>query len=96
MADDLHFVVPIRNFRRRERRYWRDNLSIEGLTDAELRIRYRFGAQAINYITNLLYDDLVRDTGQNCASLRYSFLPVVAFYRLSEIHLGLTRPLYHV
>ena len=59
MADDLHFVVPIRNFLRRERRYRHDNVNIEGLTDAELRIR--FGRQAINYITNLLYDDLVRD-----------------------------------
>ena len=32
-----------------------------------MQIRYRFGRQAINYITNLLYDDLVRDTDQNCA-----------------------------
>ena len=67
MADDLHFVVPIRNFPRREQRYQHDNLNIEGLTDAELRIRYRFGRQAINYITNLLFDDLVRDTDRNCA-----------------------------
>ena len=67
MADDLHFLVPIRNFPRRKRRYRHDNLNIESLTDAELRIRYRFGGQAINYITNLLYDDLVRNTDRNCA-----------------------------
>lgn len=67
MADDLNFVVPIRNFPHRERRYRHDDLNIEGLTDAELRIQYRFGGQAINYTTNLLYDDLVRDTGRNCA-----------------------------
>ena len=65
MADAFQFVVPIRNFPRRERRYRHNNLNIQGLTDTELRIRYRFGRQAINYITNLLYDDLVRDTGRN-------------------------------
>ena len=65
MADDFHFVVPIRNFPHRERRYRHDNLNIECLTDAELQIWYRFGGQAINYVTNL-YDDLVRDTDRNC------------------------------
>jgi hypothetical protein len=42
-------------------------VNIRGLTDTELRIRYRFGSQAINYITNLLYDDLACDTGRNFA-----------------------------
>jgi hypothetical protein len=67
MADALQFVVPIWNFPRRERRYRHNNLNIQGLTDAELRIRYRFGSQAINYITDLLHDDLVRDTDRNFA-----------------------------
>ncbi|XP_028395313.1 putative nuclease HARBI1 [Dendronephthya gigantea] len=72
MADVLQFVVPIRNFPRRQRRYRHDNVNIRGLTDAELRIRYRFGYQAINYITNLLYDDLIRDTKRN-----FSLIPDV-------------------
>jgi hypothetical protein len=63
----LQFVVLIWNFPRRERRYRHNNLNIQGLTDAELRIRYRFGSQAINYITDLLHDDLVRDTDRNFA-----------------------------
>jgi hypothetical protein len=67
MADALQFVVLIWNFLRRERRYRHNNLNIQGLTDAELRIRYRFGSQAINYITDLLHDDLVRDTDRNFA-----------------------------
>ena len=58
MADLLRFVLPIRNFPRLQRLYRHDNLNIQGLTDTELRIRYRFGGQAINFITNLLYDDL--------------------------------------
>ena len=37
-------------------------LDIDGLYDRELRARYRFGRNLINYITNLLYEDLVRDT----------------------------------
>ena len=67
MADALQFVVPIWNFPRRERRYRHNNLNIQVLPDAELRIRYRFGSQAINYITDLLHDDLVRDTDRNFA-----------------------------
>lgn len=47
---------------RRERRYRPRGLNIDGLNDSELRARYRFGRNSINYITNLLYEDLVRDT----------------------------------
>ena len=62
MADALQFAVPIGNFQRRQRRYRHNNVNIQGLTNAELRNRYRFGSNSINYITNLLYDDLVRHT----------------------------------
>ena len=48
------------NHPRRERRYRPRGLNIDGLFDDELRARYRFGRNAINYITNLLHDDLVR------------------------------------
>ena len=50
------------NHPRRERRYRPRGLNIDGLFDDELRARYRFGRNAINYITNLLHEDLVRDT----------------------------------
>jgi hypothetical protein len=101
MADELQFVVPIWNFPRRERRYRHNNLNTQGLTDAKLRIRYRFGSQAINYITDLLHDDLVRDTDRNFALIpdvqvliALRFLASVASYRLSETHLVLTSPQY--
>ena len=47
---------------RRERRYRPRGLNIDGLYDNELRARYRFGKNSINYLTNLLREDLVRDT----------------------------------
>ena len=47
---------------RRERRYRPRGLNIDGLYDNELRARYRFGRNSINYITNLLREDLVHDT----------------------------------
>ena len=47
---------------RRERQYRPRGINIDGLFDEELRSRYRFGRHAINYITNLLHEDLVRDT----------------------------------
>ena len=67
MADVLQFVLPIRNFPCQQWRYRHDNLNIQGLTDTELIIRYGFGRQAINYITNLLYNDLVHDNDWNFA-----------------------------
>ena len=50
------------NHPRRERRYRPRGLNIDGLYDEELRARNRFGRNAINYITNQLHEDLVRDT----------------------------------
>ncbi len=47
---------------RRERMYRPRGLNIDGLYDNELRARYRFGRNSINYITNLLREDLSRDT----------------------------------
>ena len=67
MAHVLQFVVTIRHFPRRQRRYRPDNLNIQGLTDAELRMRCRFGRDAIHCITNLLCDDLIRDIDRNFA-----------------------------
>ena len=43
-------------------------IDIANFSDNELRARYRFGQQAIQYITDLLADDLCRDTRQNHAS----------------------------
>ena len=72
MTDVLQFVVPIRHFPRGQWRYRHDNLDIQGLTDAELRMRCRFDRDAIYYITNLLCDNLIRDTDRN-----FSLIPDV-------------------
>ena len=100
MTDVFQFVVPIRHFPRSQRRYRHDNLNIQGLTDAELRMRYRFGRDAIHCITNLLCDDLIRDTDRNfplsptCkSSSRDGFSQTVASYRFLEKPLVLTSPL---
>ena len=50
------------NHPRRERRYRPRDLNIDGLFDDELRASYRFGRNAINYITNLLHEELIRVT----------------------------------
>ena len=52
---------------RRERRYRPRGLNFDGLYDSELRARYRFGRNSINYIINLLREDLVRDTDRGHA-----------------------------
>ena len=59
---DLLFV----NIRRRPRQF-RELIDIENFTDEELRARYRFGRQAVGYITNLIADDLRRSTRRNHA-----------------------------
>lgn len=65
MADLPGFLLRMRNYHRREQRYRQHGINIDGLFDAELRARYRFGREAINYITNLLRDDFLRDTKRN-------------------------------
>ena len=61
---DLSFV----NIRQQRRpRQFRELNRHENVTDEELTARYRFGRQAIGYITNLIADDLRRSTRRNHA-----------------------------
>ena len=54
--------------RRRPRQYRRrPDMIFDTYTDAEIRERYRFNRANIDYICNLLHDDLVRDTHRNHA-----------------------------
>ena len=53
----FHIIHPHRERRSRPR-----GLNIDGLYDSDLRAIYRFGWNSINYLTNLLREDLVRDT----------------------------------
>ena len=65
MADLLFGDFYIRQPRRH--RQFRGHVDIANLSDNELRARYRFGRQAIQYITDLLADDLRRNTRRNHA-----------------------------
>ena len=62
MANNFHLNLFHIIHPRRERRYHPRGLNIDGLYDSDLRARYRFGRNSINYLTNLLREDLVRDT----------------------------------
>ena len=62
------FQIMFGRFRvngRRERRFRHTNVNNEGLSETELRARYRFGSESIHYITNLIRDDLLRKTRRN-------------------------------
>ena len=52
-------MPPIPN---KKQRVYRGGTLLQGLTDAELRARYRFGRDSIDYLCNLLEGDLQRGT----------------------------------
>ena len=54
---------------RRKERTFRlpDDFSLSNFTDEELRSRYRFGRESIEFLSELLRDDLERDTSRNHA-----------------------------
>ena len=54
---------------RRKERTFRlpDDFSLSNFTDKELRSRYRFGQESIEFLSELLRDDLERDTSRNHA-----------------------------
>ena len=54
---------------RRKERTFRlpDDFSLDDFTDEELRSRYRFGRESIEFLSELLRDDLERDTSRNHA-----------------------------
>ena len=54
---------------RRKERTFRlpDDFSLSNFTDEELRSRYRFGRESIEFLSELLRDDIERDTSRNHA-----------------------------
>ena len=64
MADLLFpLIVP----QMRERRFRQQEFSLDEFSDEELRSRYRFGSQSIEYLTEIIGDDLQRQTKRNHA-----------------------------
>ena len=64
MADFLLQLPPVQQ--RRPRNYW-FNANLLNYTDEELRARYRFGSEPIQFITNLIETDLRRKTNRSHA-----------------------------
>ena len=66
MADLLYGCVGVDGRRERKQREFRSiGLTIDGYTDEELRTRYRFEKESIQYINDLLADNLRRKTNRN-------------------------------
>ena len=62
MADLLlGLVVPDR----REKQFRQQEMSLDNFTNEELRCQYQFGRDSIEFLTDLLKDDLQRQTKQN-------------------------------
>ena len=84
-------LIPVP--KRKERQFrLRDDFSLTDFTDSELRSRYRFGRESIEFLVELVRDDLERPTSRTmpCQPLckflwRCAFLPVEAFSKLLEI-----------
>ena len=54
--------------RRKERTFRQpDDISLSNFTDEELRSRYCFGRESIEFLSELLRDDLERDISRNHA-----------------------------
>ena len=49
------------------RKFQQRKIDFDQLTDEELRSRYRFGRESINYLVEILKDDLQRQTRRNHA-----------------------------
>ena len=64
MADFLLQLPPVQQ---RGPRNYRFNANLLNYTDEELRARYRFGKESIQYITNLIETDLRRKTNRSHA-----------------------------
>jgi len=67
MADLFYGCVGVDGRRkyRKQREFRSIGFTIDGYTDEELRATYRFGKESIQYITNLLADNLRRKTNRN-------------------------------
>ena len=65
MADLLYGGVGVDGRRKKKQWEFRSiGSTIDGYTDKELRARYRFGKESIQYITDLLADNLCRKTNR--------------------------------
>ena len=64
MAD---LLFPLIDPQIRERKFQQREIDLDELTDQELRSRYRFGRESINFLVEIVKDDLQRETRRNHA-----------------------------
>ena len=64
MADLLIPVIPPKI---RKRKFHQHEIFLEEVSDGELRSRYRFGRDSIEFLTEILKNDLQRQTKRNHA-----------------------------
>ena len=77
MVDQLLFgrLAVARRARPRRFRLFNAHLD-EYLSENDVKSRFRFGRDSINYLADLLSDDLARNTAFRYALPRYSLFPV--------------------
>ena len=98
MADLLYDCAGVYGQRKRKQREFRSiGFKIDGYTDEELGARYHFGKESIQYITDLLAENLLRKTNCNhpLSALQQSSMlctsaQVVASFKCWETPLVLT------
>ena len=78
--EDLLLFCNILDNAKPPRKYRERLLTIDELTDKELRSRYRFGGQSIETITNLIHEEILHPT-QRSHSLSAETQVRIFFYR---------------
>ena len=79
MVDLLFGKMNLQEARRRPRQFRYNKVPFELYTDNELHVRFRFGRESINLITNLLTDNLQRKTRRNHALQPVDQVLIVSF-----------------
>ena len=64
MAD---LLIPVKPPKIRKRKFRQHEIFLEDVSDEELRSRYRFGRDSIEFLTEILKNDLQRQTKRNHA-----------------------------
>ena len=77
MADLLFPVIPPKI---RERRFREHEIFLDDFSDEELWSRYRFGRDSIEFLTEILENDLQRPTRNHALSLTLQILVALRFF----------------
>ena len=87
--EDILLFCNILDNAKPPRKYRERLLTIDELTDKELRSRYRFGGQSIEIITDLIRNLITKKAKLNIMHVTVNILGL--FFRTGKIFFGLTR-----